>query len=339
MASAFILAAGLGTRLRPLTNFRPKPLVPVCGVPMLDYALALCRRHGLREVVVNAHHLAEQVEAWAARQERVQVSVELPEVLGTGGGLRKVMDALDERFAVVNGDTLCDIDLRGLLDHLEGDLQGVLALRRLRPGEGYGPVLADASGVVIDMVGLAGAAPVGAVQPGTHFTGVYALRRAALEELPAAGFACIKLQGYVNWVPGRRLGARLHEGTWFDVGTPETYLEANLLALTGSLSLPLDPLERAAYARVGDREVGDRSNVEGLSGAEIQGPVWIGRGVSLGPGCQLGPGVVIGDYAQVGAGVRLSETVVWDRCEVQSGAALRRAVVHDGGVLPTEAAR
>ena len=67
MHQAFVLAAGFGTRLRPLTTLKPKPLVPVCGVPMLSYALALCARHGLSPVVVNAHHLADQLRPWAGR--------------------------------------------------------------------------------------------------------------------------------------------------------------------------------------------------------------------------------------------------------------------------------
>lgn len=338
MAAGFLLAAGLGTRLRPLTQRRPKPLVPVCGVPMLDYSLALARQNGIGEVIVNAHYLAEQVEAWAERQDAVRVSVELPEVLGTGGGLRRVMDQLDDRFAVVNGDTLCDIDLRGLMDGLDGDRLGVLALRRLRPGETYGVVLADAAGVVVDMVGLATAPPQGPVVPGTHFTGVYALRREALTDIPPTGFACIKLQGYVHWVPQRRLGARLHAGTWFDVGTPESYLEANLLALTGQLGLPLEPMERAAWAQRGDRRWGDAAAVDGLDRARITPPVWIGRGVSLGSGCQIGPGVVIGDNATLGDGVRMSGSVIWERCVVPPGTISRSSIVFDGGVLCTAGA-
>ncbi|MBW2255743.1 MAG: NTP transferase domain-containing protein [Deltaproteobacteria bacterium] len=72
MFDAFILAAGFGTRLRPLTHHRPKPLLPVCGVPMLAYTLALCHRHGLRDVVVNAHHLADQLRPWEGLHEGVR---------------------------------------------------------------------------------------------------------------------------------------------------------------------------------------------------------------------------------------------------------------------------
>ena len=85
MHTAFLLAAGFGTRLRPLTLVRPKPLLPVCGIPMLDYALAHVRKHGHEHVIVNAHYLWQQVAAWADLND-VTLQVELPIVLGTGGG-------------------------------------------------------------------------------------------------------------------------------------------------------------------------------------------------------------------------------------------------------------
>ena len=116
MHHAFVLAAGLGTRMRPLTEHRPKPLVPVCGVPLLAYSLALCARHGLRDVVVNAHWLHEQVERWAGEREgvKVTVSTELPDVLGTGGGLKAVERDLAPVFVVLNADVLHEVDLTAL---------------------------------------------------------------------------------------------------------------------------------------------------------------------------------------------------------------------------------
>ena len=94
MYDAFILAAGFGTRLRPLTDELPKPLVPVCGVPMLAYALAQCAHFGIKSVVVNAHWKAEQLVSWSGLREGCQVSIseELPEILGTGGGLHRVRE-------------------------------------------------------------------------------------------------------------------------------------------------------------------------------------------------------------------------------------------------------
>ena len=115
MATAFLLAAGFGTRLRPLTEVVPKPLLPVCGIPMLDYALAHVRAHGHTDVIVNAHHLWHDVGSWASDND-VILRVEEPLILGTGGGLRATLDDLEEPVVVVNADILSNVDL--LPNHL-----------------------------------------------------------------------------------------------------------------------------------------------------------------------------------------------------------------------------
>ncbi len=329
MRRGFLLAAGFGTRLRPLTNHRPKPLTPVCGVPMLDHAAALLVTHGIEAAVVNAHHLPEQIESWAEDHHLdLHVSVEVPEILGTGGGLRLALPQLADPFVVVNGDILSDVDLTGLLDLGDQDL-ACMALREKGPTDRYGEVRADATGTVVDLVGLAHAD--GEPVSGTHFTGVHALTHELVERLPATGESCIVRQAYVSAVPDRRVAARLHRGAWFDVGTPEAYLRANLLACEGTLRLPLDPMSRASIAR---RPGAQKGTIP--SGVQIAGSVWIGPGAVLEPGCQLGPGAIIGPGAHIGPGARVRESVVWDGCSVPAGADLRRAIVYDGGLLETE---
>lgn len=336
-APAMLLAAGLGTRLRPLTLHRPKPLVPVCGAPMLDHALALLRRHGVESAVVNAFHLPEQIERWAATQELpLRVVVEAPRILGTGGGLRNVQALLAESVVVLNGDTLCDVDLEALRAGLVEGVDAVMALRRLQPGEPYLQVTADTAGRVVDLIGLAVAAPEGEARPGTHFTGVHALRRSVLERLPD-GESCIVRQGYVHLVPGRRLGARLHTGTWFDVGTPQSYLDANLLALAGRLALPLDPLAGAAWACDGVRTVGGAAAVPGAEHARLIPPFRLDPGVELGPDATVGPNVILGADSRVGAGASVRDAVIWERQSIPAGTRLGGAVVFDGGTLPLSA--
>ena len=326
----FLLAAGFGTRLRPLTNFRPKPLTPVCGVPMLDHAAALLERHGVRSAVVNAHHLPDQVRTWAQDHPMdLEVSVEVPVILGTGGGLRKALPHLADPFVVVNGDILSDVDLGALLDEVDGDVLACMALREKQPEDRYGEVRADATGTVVDLVGLATAE--GEPVDGTHFTGVHALSHALVERLPPEGESCIVRQAYVSAVPERRIHATRHAGTWFDVGTPEAYLRANLLACEGTLRLPLDPADRGWIVRRPDREIGAAP-----AGVELRGPVWIGHGARLEPGCVLGPRAIVGPGARVGSGAVLQDAVVWDGCSVPAGARLERAIVYDGGTLETE---
>ncbi len=209
-ATAFILAAGLGTRLRPLTDHTPKPLLPVGGRPLLDHVLDHARAHGHERVVVNAHWLAPQIEAWARHRPGVTVSVE-PGILGTGGGLKNAADLLAERFVVLNGDILCDVDLTALLGV---DAPAVMAVR---PREGRHTPIAVRDGRVTGIAGV-----VGDADGAWHFTGVHAMNRAELWRVPA-GEACIIRTAYKELVAQGAVGAWVHPGIWTDIGTHDDY--------------------------------------------------------------------------------------------------------------------
>lgn len=329
MHTAFVLAAGLGTRLRPLTEHRPKPLVPVCGVPLLAYSLANCAKHGLRDVIVNAHWLSEQIEAWAGEREgvRVTVSTEQPDILGTGGGLKRVAERLAPTFAVLNADVLHDIDLTALLAAVPAG--GAAMALRPDPEHAprYGVVAADAARVVVELTTVASAPPVGEPDRTTHFTGIHAMHRDALARVPD-GFACIVRTAYRQLVPERRVRGVVYGGTWLDAGDPAAYLDANLEVLAGEASLPLDPFARAAYARTGTgRITGDPA---AIAGATVEGPCWIGVGAEIGAGAVLDR-VVVGQGAVIEPGARLREVVVWDGQRV--GGQRVRGIAHDGGWL------
>lgn len=296
---------------------------------MLAYSLAACARHGLRDVVVNAHWLAPQIEAWVGEREgvHVHVSVELPDVLGTGGGLKAVADQLAQRFAVVNADVLCDLDLSALLAAVPPG--GAAMALRPDPADAprYGIVAADATSHVVELVKVAQAHAEGVVDRTTHFTGLHAMDRDALDRVPE-GFQCIIRTAYKELVPERLVTAVIHRGVWLDVGDPAAYLEANVAVLAGGLNLPLNPHSRAAFSKSLLHERGDRSV---LNGATLDGPVWVGEGAQIGGSVRL-KNVIIGHGAHVPAGSQLHDVVVWDGVHVPEGG-LHRAVVHDGGVL------
>lgn len=326
--TGFVLAAGLGTRLRPLTEHRPKPLVPVAGVPMLAYALALCARHGMDRVVVNAHHLAEQILPWTGLREGVDVAVavEAPEILGTGGGLRAVRHHLAERFVVVNADVLSDVDLAALRDAVPPGGAAMALRPHAEDAARYGVVAADATGTVVRLARVAQAEAEGPVALDTHFTGLHALDRSTLERVPD-GFACIVRTAYAELVPERRVRGLRHPGTWLDVGDPAAYLAANRAVLDGA-AVPLDPFPRAAHAVRPGRVHGDASGFPGLS---VDGTAWIGPGARLGRGVRLEASVV-GHGASVPADTRLRRCVVWDGADVPPGDHAD-TIFHDGGAL------
>ncbi len=302
MHRAFILAAGFGTRLRPLTTHRPKPLVPVCGHPLLDWQLASCRAHGIHSVVVNAHWLPEQIEAWAERTRvaepglTLDVSVETPDILGTGGGLKAVEDQLAERFVVLNGDVLHAVDLTALLDAVpEGG--GALVLRpHPEDADRYGHVSADQTGTVVQMRDFARTEPEGAVADDTHFTGIHAMHRGLLDDAHE-GFSCILRTAYTARIARRVIAGLRYTGPWLDIGDPAAYLDTNLAVLRGEVPLPLDPFV-TADARLSRRT------------GHPNGAAWVGRGARIHPDAVVRD-AVIGAGASIGP-VTIERSVVWD---------------------------
>jgi len=211
-----VLCAGLGTRLRPLTDHLPKPLIEVAGRPMVHYPLGLLRAAGVTDIVLNAHYRADQLQAalgdghrWGLR---LRYSVE-PRLLGTGGGLRHLLPLIDgERFLVLNADQITDVDLGALIEiHRRRDAIGTLAVvdadttlayRRLTVSDGL-------------LQGLA--APE--VVTGPIFTGVQVVERRLFRGRCPADPACI-VRDYLlpAIVDGATVAVHHHPGVWLDTG-------------------------------------------------------------------------------------------------------------------------
>jgi mannose-1-phosphate guanylyltransferase len=309
--SVFLLAAGFGSRLRPLTNHRPKPLLPLMGRPMLDYGLQHLKNQGFDSFIINAHHLWKNVAEWAAIHD-VEVQVELPEILGTGGGLKAAEEKMAETFLIWNGDILSDINARELIDAcpLDGT---AMALRYSDNLNGTTKLLRNDEGFVQRIGNLTfidGAPQLSTQTDGIHFTGIHAMSRASLSGI-ASGFQCVVRSAYTQLVPKRKVKSILHKGMWFDTGTPPEYLEANLLALRGDISLSLDPWTEADQ-RYNDSWVHHTATVSGQIHESI-----------------------IGEGAVVPKGATLKSCVVWDGATVPEGD-YHRCIVHDGGVLQVD---
>lgn len=237
----FILAAGLGTRLRPLTNTLPKPLVPIGGVPLLERALRQFAAAGVSEVAVNAFHLCEQIADFVGDGQRfglhATVFQEAPAVLGTGGGLRNArafLQAGGERFLLANGDVWHDFDLTALQAAHAGESIGTLAMalepRRpeLHTVECQGERRPGASGQV---------SRVGKRHSGSDgdFAGIYSgvavLGSALLDVLPDGESSLVEHGFWPAMAAGGALRWWLPGGQWFDCGTHAEVLRASAYAL------------------------------------------------------------------------------------------------------------
>jgi mannose-1-phosphate guanylyltransferase len=212
---AMILAAGLGTRLRPLTERMPKPLMPVANRPVLLRNMEYLQAHGVEEVVVNAHHLAAQVVAFIRSNPlpgmRAEVRVE-EEILGTGGGIANTADFWStEPFFVVNGDILSDIDLTRAMEHHRGSGYPATLILHDRPP--YNKIRLDPSGCVAEIPHHYGG-------DGWAFTGIHILEPEILDHIPKGVFSDI-VDCYRSLIrSGRGIDACLSRGhRWCDIGT------------------------------------------------------------------------------------------------------------------------
>ncbi|MEZ4386812.1 MAG: phosphotransferase [Candidatus Krumholzibacteriia bacterium] len=224
----FVLAAGLGTRLRPVTDYLPKPLLPVAGRTLLDRAADALVAAGCDRIVVNAHHRADRISAHLADRpdrDRFELSLE-PVLLGTAGafdGARAFL-AAGQAFLVHNGDVLCDLALAGLLDlHVRS---GALATLALVDHPAVNTVRLGADGTVRDVAGVAAAAPAAGDRLLT-FTGLACYDRGFLAAVPGGCSDLVSVLGRVlAGAPGRVRGL-VHTGGWDDLGTLPRYLDVH----------------------------------------------------------------------------------------------------------------
>ncbi len=309
---AMMLCAGLSTRLGPMGAERPKPMLPVCNVPILAYGIANLVAHGVRDIVINTHHRPDVIRReigdgsrWGARVQYLHEEV----ILGTGGGLKAALglldpDGTDEPFVSCNGKLIFDLDVTALAAAYAAvpESLGMLVVRRVPDAKAWGAVnvALDARGPhVTDVLGA-----------GEHmFCGVHITRPSVMARLPAGESDSIR-QGYLPWLrAGARVAAFEHEDGYFaEHSTPERYVASNF-ALLGGVTLRHPPA----------RLVGVDPAARVDPAATIVAPVAIAAGAVIAAGVTVGPLVVIGADAVVERS--LAHAVVWPGVTVGADAA------------------
>lgn len=219
ITKAFILGAGLGTRLRPLTTILPKPLVPVWNEPLIYHALRHCKEAGIQNFAINTHHLAERWQEFFPQNTFEDTSIELfheQNLLETGGGIKNIAPFIeDDAILVYNGDIITDLDIKGLIKaHSESDNIATLAVK----SEGANCNIAVKNNQVIDIRHDLG------INPGTHqFTGIYCISASILKFIPENTKISI-IPAFLEAVKLGKVGTFDADGTnWEDIGTLEAY--------------------------------------------------------------------------------------------------------------------
>lgn len=317
---AIVLVGGEGTRLRPLTSDMPKPAITLVDRPFLAYAIEWLAAHGVAEVVLACGFLPDVLrEALAGEEEstgvRITYAVE-PEPLGTAGAVRFAAAALgerlEERFLALNGDVLADLDLRALLRaHEERGASATIALHPVEDSSAYGLVRCDDEARVLEFLEKTGKAV-----PGEINAGAYVLERSVLDLVPPGRAVSIEREVFPRLV-GEGLCARLLDGYWMDIGTPERYLQASWDILEGRVETRVEPT---------------RPGLLVAPEAEVDEGARLGARAVVSPGCRVEAGAevsesVLLDRCRIGEGARVEGSILAPGAEVAAGAVLKDAVV------------
>ena len=332
---AMILAAGLGERMRPLTEGRAKPSLPLLNRPIIAHTLDYLKRFKISEVVINLHHHPDSIRAVVGDGSRLGLKVhysEEPVILGTAGGLKKAEGFLrdGEPFILINSDFVSDCDLDAAVRrHREAGALSTLVLAPPQPGTDYGVVELGERERIVRISGR----PAG--EPDPHagryiFTGLHILEPAILDEIPSGRKVEINSEVYPRLISsGKMIRGVLHSGLWRELGTPQLYIDGSVALLKEGKDAALEPLRSSSTPGV----YLDRTTLPKDAGLEP--PVLVGRGVTIGPKCSL-QAAVIGKQVRLGKGCSLRSTIVWDGARIGDGARLSDCIVTSGVYVPPE---
>lgn len=320
---AMVLAAGLGTRLRPLTYEITKPMVPVLDRPVMEHIVDLLERHGITEVIANLHYFPESIREHFGQRIAYRYEEEL---LGTAGGVRACAEFFeDEPFLIISGDALTDIDLTALAErHRAAGGVGTLAVKQVPDTREYGVVLHDREGRITGFQEKP--APEEALSDLGN-CGIYLFEPRIFDYFPDRPF--------VDWAKDvfpvlleNDVPFHIHEVReyWNDVGSLGELRQGTFDALAGELHLQVEGEEVSPGVKVapGTELPGD---------LEVEGPAWIGHDVRIGAGVRLMGPVVVGDGASIGDGAQLRESILFPGTSVAAGSIQIGAIAGHAGIL------
>jgi mannose-1-phosphate guanylyltransferase / phosphomannomutase len=327
-----ILAAGLGSRLRPLTRYLPKPLVPILNRPLLWYLICHVRQAGIHEIAINLHYRGEQIRSWLGRGEHLGVEVtysEEAELLGSAGGVQRLRQFFgNEPALIVHGDILFDVDLSAVIQyHLSRAALATIVLHPAHHRYNYGKITVNAHGQIAQFVDQQLPWVSGPLTE-TLFTGVQILDPAVLDAISIARVAALTTDVYPALLRNpSRLYGYLMQGYWSDIGTPRRYWETNMDAVGGhtgsAVNLPPEVDRLSMAAQVYGRP------------AEVVGPSVAGRpDDEMRVGVGIGPEVILGEGCELADDVRLVQSVLWPRVRVGRGVTIVGSIVLNDVAIP-----
>ncbi len=316
---AVILVGGKGTRLRPLTSERPKPIVPLVDRPFMAYMLEWVASHGVTDVIMCCGFLPDSLQQVLGDGSRYGVSltwVVEPDPRGTAGALKMAEEHIDGRFVMLNGDVLTDIDLGAQLrQHEQTGAAATLGLVPVEDPSAYGLVRVRDD---LRVSGFLEKPKPSEIDTDLISAGVYVLEPSVLEMIPPDRMVSIEREVWPRLVDAGLYGCAHRGSYWMDIGTPERYLEGTADILAGRVR-----------TRVTDRLLDGGVDATATVASDVDRSPWslVDAGATVGARVRVGDGSVIGPDVTIADDVVLENAVVLAGAHVDSGASLRHCVV------------
>ncbi len=318
---ALFLAGGFGKRLRPITNYLPKPMVPVMGKPLLERNIERLKRYGVDEIVLSTCYKPKIIERYFGDGSRLGVKIsylceDVP--LGTAGAIKNAQDFFNDTFLVFNADILSDIDISDMIRfHREKGALATIAAVQVDNPQDYGVIEHDEQGYITAFK----------EKPKPHESssnlinaGIYIFEPQILDEIPGGRPVSVEREIYPLLLrKGYRMAVYNKCSYWLDLGTPEKYFKAHRDILEGLLQIGnIDFRRNMKY-------ISKTARIS--AGVEVIGPAYIGDNVEIGPGSVIGPCAVLCDSSSIGQGARIVRSVIWDNVRIESGATIINSVI------------
>ncbi len=309
---AMILAAGLGTRLLPLTNQRPKPLFPVCNIPLLGIIVNQLKGFGVTDLAVNTHWLAPLVEDYLGKQDNFSININIShekELLGTAGGIKKLEDFWgDDPFLVVTGDIFHNIDLKSVYDHHRE--RNNLATLIVHHYPRFNRVEMDGENNIVGLRGKRLKNTSSSIFL-SAFTGIHVISPELLGEFPKGEKGdIINLYQKLIAKGAPIKGFLAKDIYWQDMGSFEDYHQLHRDLLRGELREKFEIFDSLEYHNRG-------SHADRNEGSIFKGYVFMGNHSTIGRGCVI------------------KDSVIWNNVEIADNLSIENCIVGDGAVIKT----
>jgi len=303
-----VLAAGLGTRLMPLTKERPKSMLPILGKSIAEYTLEHLKKAGVKEVIMNLHHLPHAIEKSLGNGKKFGLKITYsyePQILGSGGGLKKVESFLSGgTFFLINSDMLIDIDLKKVLQfHRRKKAFATMVLREDPNVEQYGAIAIDKNHRIKQFLGKPDLKNENLKK--LMFTGIHVLEPEIFDHIPEGVFSNINRVSYPKLHTQKRIFGYPQKGYWRECGTPLDYFRT-----------AMEHLNQNGHKKP-----------RKFPQCQFIPPVWIGKNCTFGKKSVVGPNVILGEGCRVGAGAEISESILWDQVRIKPNEKISHMII------------